>query len=224
MEQAPLDGIPAPEKPTLRGRFSALAVKTVHPFMAQKDIRHYLNGVNVRLMSSASGVMLVATDGNRFIVMRDPNGTLDKPVVLRIDKDALKHMGDPKTTLDLMSNGEVLISDSNNIELFIQPGQSIIVDGAAQFPRIENIISLAGYSEGIRGQVSPAYLAEVLTVGEAFGGVQFFTRDPDSPILFVLSGMGDLQCFGGVMPRRDPFESLPSWFPMRTEPSTLGDV
>lgn len=222
VDQPQLEGIPPPAPSKLIARFSALAVKTVYPFMAKRDIRYYLNGINVRPLAGG-GVMLVATDGHRFIVMRDPDGRTEAPIVVRVDKDGLKHAEVPGGTFDVMENGEAKIVDEHGKELFIQPGQSII-DEAGSFPRIENVVTLAGYAEGITGSVNPAYLSAALEIGDVFGGVRFFTRDPDSPLLFVFTGLAALECFGGVMKMHDSFESLPAWFPLRTAPTTLGDV
>lgn len=219
--QPELSGMPPPPKVELVARFSALAVKTIFPFAARKDIRFYLNGINARPLEKG-GVMLVATDGRRFVVIRDPDGHVEASIVLRVDKDGLKHAEHARNTFDVYSNGEAKISDEHGHELFIQPGKSILEDAAGQYPRIENVVALTGYKEGINGAVDPTYLTAALEIGDAFGGVRFFTRDPDSPLLFVFSGLAALECFGGVMRMRDSFENLPAWFPGRTEPTTLG--
>lgn len=222
-EQPELSGLPPREPTVMLARISALAVKTVYPFMAKKDIRYYLNGINVRPLE-AGGVMIVATDGHRFIVIRDPDGHTDKPLVVEVNKDGLKHAEAKAASFDVYSTGEAKIVDEHGQDLFIQPGRSLIEDGAAQYPRIENIVTLNGYTEGINGVMNPSYLIDALEVGDSFKGVRFFTRDPDSPLLFVLSGLASLECFGGIAKARDSFESLPAWFPARTPPTTLGDV
>jgi hypothetical protein len=106
--------------------------------------------------------------------------------------------------------------------LFIQPGNSII---EADFPRIERVASTLGYKEGIAGAVNPTYLADALAIAKSFGNsIRFFTRDGDSPLNFVLGGLGDLECFGGIMKLRDSFDALPAWFPIPGEVETLADV
>jgi DNA polymerase III sliding clamp (beta) subunit (PCNA family) len=202
-------------------RVSAVAVKLVFPFAATQDIRYYLNGVNIRPLDDGS-VMVVASDGHRLIVVRDPNGYAEREMIVRIDKDALKHASNAKHTLDVMSNGMAMFSGDVAQPLFIQPGNSLI---EGTFPRVERIISTIGYREGIHGAVNPTYLTEALTIAKSFGNsIRFFTRDADSPLNFVLGGLGDLECFGGIMKLRDNFDVLPGWFPRPTAPSSLDEV
>lgn len=222
-EQATIDGIPeAQQEPShMIARISAVAVKLVFPFVAQQDIRYYLNGINIRPLEDGSA-MVVATDGHRYIVVRDPHGYVEKEVIVNVSKDALKHAGNAKHTLDVMSNGSAMISGEVAQPLFIQPGNSLV---EADFPRIERVASVIGYQEGISGAVNPRYLADALAIGKSFGNsIRFFTRDSDSPLTFVLGGLGDLECFGGIMKMRESFDALPAWFPAPGEVETLADV
>lgn len=223
-DQLGIEGLPpaqAPGAPHLVCRINAAAVKMVFPFVAKDDIRFYLNGINVRPLEDGS-VMVVATDGHRYIVVRDPNGFAEKEIITAVSKDALKHANNAKHSLDVMSDGRAMISDQVAQPLFIQPGNSII---EANYPRIERVASVTGYKEGISGSVYPRYLNDALTIGKGFGdSIRFFTRDEDSPLLFLISGIGELECFGGIMKRRDNFDALPAWFPLPGEVETLSDV
>jgi len=222
-EQASLDGMhdvdPSPGH--MIARVSAVAVKLVFPFAAQQDIRYYLNGINIRPLLDGT-VMVVASDGHRIIVVRDPHGYAEREMIVRVDKDALKHASNAKHTLDVMSNGTAMFSGEVAQPLFIQPGNSLI-DGA--FPRVERVIGTVGYREGIHGPVNPSYLTDALAIAKSFGNsIRFFTRDADSPLNFVLGGLGDLECFGGIMKLRDNFDVLPRWFPMPGEVDSLNDI
>lgn len=222
-EQIAIDGLPTPDQDAahLIARISAVAVRLVFPFVAQQDIRFYLNGINIRPLADGS-VMVVATDGHRYIVVRDPHGIAEKEIIVNISRDALKHAASAKNSLDVMSNGAAMISGEVAQPLFIQPGNSLI-EGA--FPRIERVASTIGYKEGISGAVNPRYLADALAIGKSFGdSIRFFTRDSDSPLTFVLGGLGDLECFGGIMKMRESFEALPTWFPVPGEVSSLDDI
>lgn len=222
-EQATLEGVPEGEKPDVHMivRVSAVAAKLVFPFAAVQDIRYYLNGINIRPLEDG-GVMVVATNGHRYIVVRDPNGYVEREVIVSLSKDALKHAGNAKHTLDVMSNGSAMISDQVAQPLFIQPGNSII---EGEFPRIERVASLIGYKEGIVGAVNPRYLDDALTIGKSFGSsIRFYTRDADSPLTFVIAGLGDLECFGGIMKLRECFDTLPQWFPTPGPVETLSDI
>ena len=222
-EQAVLDGVPAAENPAghLIARISAAAVRMVFPFVAQQDVRYYLNGINIRPLADNS-VMVVATDGHRYLVVRDSKGFAERELIVSLSKDAMKHAANAKHTLDVMSNGGAMISDAAAQPLFIQPGNALI---EANFPRIERVASVLGYKEGISGAVNAKYLNDALTLGKNFGGsIRFFTRDADSPLTFVLGGLGDLECFGGIMKVRDSFDALPEWFPEPGEISSLADA
>jgi DNA polymerase III sliding clamp (beta) subunit (PCNA family) len=221
-EQVSLEGIPEQELAAhMIARVSAVAVKLVFPFAAVQDIRYYLNGINIRPLEDGT-VMIVATNGHRYIVVRDPNGFAEREIIVSISKDALKHATNAKHTLDVMSNGSAMFSGDVAQPLFIQPGNSII---EADFPRIERVASTLGYKEGIAGAVNPTYLADALAIAKSFGNsIRFFTRDGDSPLNFVLGGLGDLECFGGIMKLRDSFDALPAWFPIPGEVETLADV
>ena len=202
-------------------RISAVAVKLVFPFVAQQDIRFYLCGINIRPLEDGS-VMVVATNGHRYIVARDPHGFAEKEIIVSVNKDALKHATSPKHSFDVMSNGSAMFSGEVAQPLFIQPGNSLI---EAKFPRIERVASTVGYKEGISGAVNPRYLHDALMIGKSFGeSIRFFTRDSDSPLTFVLGGLGDLECFGGIMKMKESFEALPSWFPVPGEIETLDDI
>jgi hypothetical protein len=79
-------------------------------------------------------------------------------------------------------------------QLFVQPGRSLI-EGA--FPRIENVASVSGYKEGLSGAVNPTYLADALEISSQFGSIRFFTRDQDSPLMFVYGGLDDWNASAG---------------------------
>lgn len=222
-QQASIEGVEQAEKDPVHmiARVSAVAVKMVYPFMAQNDIRFYLNAVNIRPLEDGSA-MVVATDGHRYVVVRDPNGIAEKELIVNVSKDALKHAANAKHTLDVMSNGNAMISGQFAEQLFVQPGNSPL---EANYPRIERVASTLGYKEGISGAVNPRYLADALTIGKNYGGtIRFFSRDGDSPLTFLLGGIGELECFGGIMKVRDSFEALPSWFPRATEATSLDEV
>lgn len=221
-EQVALEGIPE-EAPAAHmiARISAVAVKLVYPFAAAQDIRYYLNGINIRPLDDGT-VMIVATNGHRYIVVRDPNGFIERELIVSISKDGLKHAANAKHTFDVMSNGSAMFCGPVAEPLFIQPGNSII---EADFPRIERVASTIGYKEGIAGAVNPTYLADALAIAKSFGNsIRFFTRDDDSPLNFVLGGLGDLEVFGGIMKMRESFDALPAWFPAPGEVNTLADI
>jgi DNA polymerase III sliding clamp (beta) subunit (PCNA family) len=212
-EQLSIEGVPAAqpestEAPHMIARINALAVKIAYPFMAKDDIRFYLNGLNIRPLEDGS-TMIVATDGHRYLVVHDQAGFAEKEIIVSIKKDCLK-CASSKSTFDVMSSGSAFINDEHGMPLFVQPGSSLV---EGDFPRIENVVSAIGYSEGISGAINPAYLKDALAIGQHFNSIRFFTKDQDSALVFVVGGMGDLEVFGGIMKLRESFEQLPTWFP-----------
>lgn len=224
-KQGELEGMDQPPEPPARmvARVSAIAVKLVYPFIAKNDVRYYLCGVNIRPLEDGA-VMLTATDGHRYIVIRDPNGFTEAEITVRVDKDGLKHASEAGSTFDVMSNGKAMILGKVAQDLFLQPGKSVI-DEADAYPRIERVANVTGYREGITGSINPRYLTDALEAGTGFGSVRFYTRDDsDTALMFVYGGIGELECFGGIMRLRDQLNELPKWFPKPKEPGTLHDV
>lgn len=213
-EQLLLEGVQAaiPEQPdgapSMIARVNALALKIAFPFMAKDDIRFYLNGLNIRPLDDGS-LMIVATDGHRYVVVHDTKGYAERELIVTVKKDCLKSASGT-ATFDVMSNGSASINDEHGLPLFVQPGNSLI---EAEFPRIENVVSTLGYKEGMSGAINPSYLKDALLIGQHFNSIRFFTKDQDSALVFVVGGMGDLEVFGGIMKLRESFEQLPSWFP-----------
>jgi hypothetical protein len=212
-EQLSIEGIAAAESeqteaPHMIARINALAVKIAFPFAAKDDIRFYLNGLNIRPLEDGS-VMIVATDGHRYLVVRDQKGYAEKEVIVSVKKDSLKS-ANSKNTFDVMSNGSAFVNDEHGMPLFVQPGSSLV---EGEFPRIESVVSTIGYKEGISGAINPSYLKDALALGQHFNSIRFFTKDQDGALVFVVGGMGDLEVFGGIMKLRESFEQLPAWFP-----------
>lgn len=200
----------AGEKEHLIVRVNSVAIMAAFPFIAVKDVRYYLCGVNIRPLDDGS-VMVVATDGHRFIIIRDPAGYAENECIVSVSKDAIKHAAQ-MVTFDVMSDGSALWNDKSTSPLFVQPGKSTI-DG--EFPRIESVVNTLGYEEGIRGAINMNYLSDVLKIkiGAKTPAVRFFTSDDGAPLLFLLSGIGEIEVFGGIMKMNDSTEWLPSWLP-----------
>ena len=195
-------------------RVNSVAIKAAFPFIAEDDVRFYLCGLNIRPLDDGS-VMVVATDGHRFVIVRDPNGYAETEVIVSISKDAIKH-ATTTVTLDVMNNGSAVWNDAAMQPVFVQPGKSVI-DG--DFPRIESVVDCTGYLEGITGAVNMNFLADALKIkmGTKAPAIRFFSRDEDSPLLFLLSGIGEVEVLGGIMKVRDSLGWLPTWLPARGE-------
>ena len=210
LQQPPLNDEPN----RLIARVNSVAIKAAFPFIAQDDVRYYLCGVNIRPLEDGS-VMVVATDGHRFIIIRDPAGYAEEECIISVSKDAIKH-ADSMVTFDVMSDGAAMWDDKSMAPLFIQPGNSIV---KGDFPRIESVVNVLGYNEGITGAVNMNYLADVLRIkiGTKAPAVRFFSSDEGAPLLFLLAGIGEIEVFGGIMKMQEVTDWLPRWLPKAGE-------
>jgi hypothetical protein len=194
-------------------RVNSTAIRAVFPFIAKDDVRSYLCGVNIRPLEDGS-VMIAATDGCKFIIVRDPKGYTEKEMIVRVPKDAIRH-ADADVTFDVMNNGLVLWNEENS-PVFIQPGNSIM---GGIFPRIETVINPVGYIEGFKGAVNINHLADAISIktGAKPPALRFFSRDEDSPMLFMASGIDEIEIIGGFTKIRDTNAVLPDWLPKNGE-------
>ena len=196
--------------PHMIAMVNAIAVKIVFPFVAKNDIRFYLNGVNIRPLDDG-GVMIAACDGTRLIVVRDPDGWVDREMIVSVHKDGLKHAAADGQFV-VMSNGSAWFQDNVALPRFIQPGDSR-VDG--DFPRFEKVLDIEGFEEGIFGAVNPGFLRDALAIDAAPApSIRFWTRrDDDSPLIFQVEQVAGLEAIGAIMKMRGVPSVLPAWLP-----------
>jgi hypothetical protein len=201
------------EPPHMVARINAVAVKIVFPFIAQKDVRLYLCGMNIRPLE-AGGVMISATDGHRLIVVRDPDGYVEEELIVAVSKDAIKHCAVESEWI-VMSNGNAWVQDAvTAAQTFIQPGNSRI-DG--QYPRYEGILTMrSNHREGIHGAVNPDFLRDALAIdtGSTSPTIRFWsTVDGSGALLFRVDQAAGLDAVGAIMPLRNVERELPTWIP-----------
>ncbi len=195
-------------------KINGIVPKILFPFVAKQDIRYYLNGINIRPLIEG-GVMISASDGHRLIVVRDPEGFVDREIIVSVLKDGLKH-GTADGEFIVMSDGASWWQSSTASPLFIQPGNSLI-DG--QFPRFEGIFRNSHrYTEGIRGAFNPSYLRDALAIdtGSQTPSIRFWTNphDEHSPLIFKVDQVAGLEAVGAVMSLRGQADRIPTWIPM----------
>lgn len=199
--------------PHMIASINAVAVKIVFPFIAQKDVRMYLCGMNIRPLE-AGGVMISATDGHRLIVVRDPDGYVEEEMIVAVSKDAIKHCV-VESEWVVMSNGSAWVQDEvTATQTFIQPGNSRI-DGI--YPRYEGILTMRSiHREGIHGAVNPDFLRDALAIdtGSSSPTIRFWsTLDGSGALLFRVDQAAGLDAVGAIMPLRDVERELPTWIP-----------
>ncbi|WP_119309670.1 hypothetical protein [Cohaesibacter haloalkalitolerans] len=86
-------------------------------FVSKDGLRYYLNGVLIE-PDPRGGIFLVATDGHRLVVFRDPDGMTDKPHILPVPKhlfDACKYSAKAGKR-ELMADGDLIHLYENIVE------------------------------------------------------------------------------------------------------------
>jgi hypothetical protein len=81
----------------------------IQPFVSKDETRYYLQGFLVEPCASG-GVLLVATDGNRMLVIRDEAGSCDAPEIVRLEKETIAACRPTKpgpARMLLLRNGKV---------------------------------------------------------------------------------------------------------------------
>jgi len=207
-----------------------------------EETRYYLNGVYVEPCEQG-GVLLVATDGHRLIVIRDENGFTPEPVIIQVDKGELK-----KFKPDSRATKQLVIEDISKFETIPaslrwideEDGQSITFDTLqvkrvnGTFPDWRRIMPRQFKPGASHQSFNADYIASFgkarTLIGEAFGftgkqaekgRVTFTATDhPRNPCLIGLPGYENI-AFGVLMPMQGDMPSVPAWSgvqPMVEEP------
>lgn len=111
-------------------KFSGRGIGFLSHYMAKQDIRYYLNGICLRPLSAEAGggVLGAATNGHVMGLWHDPDGQVDREVILKITPELVracsrrvpkKLAGEPMLTL-LGGRLACMIEDA---ELYIQPNE-----------------------------------------------------------------------------------------------------
>lgn len=193
-------------------KFRASFAGMVKPFMAHKDIRYYINGINVRPCAQG-GVILCATDGHRLAAVHDKDGECEQEVIVAFNAPTslLKHENHVE-----LKDGRLVIWNKKQGELFVQPGNPVI-DG--KYPDYLKVIP--GPDQlvlGVPGGYQARYLADLYAVAEKqrFCGVAFYHRKDSAnpanePLVVRYSAFPELVVM--VMPISiDKFQdTLPEW-------------
>lgn len=127
-------------------RFNAKYLPMLLPFVADCDIRYYLEGISVE-PAEGGGVYLVATDGHKLIAVHDAGGLCSEPTIIRVSRDVKRHCKPRLKPSVLVRRGlesagfpfvevnpiteRLIVADFE--ERFVQPGKCII-GGCAKFP------------------------------------------------------------------------------------------
>lgn len=202
-------------------KLTARLLPLVAPFMAQGDIRYYLNGINVR-PHPEGGALIAACDGHTLGVIydRDAEG-VETDMVLKIDKRTIAACAVYKYCQNrfLSLKNDRLTVEANGVEEHIQAGNPII-DG--KFPDYQNVIpDSQKLKPGLLGCFNNEYVARLHLVAKqarklGFGkwlGVEFFNSEDKREGAAVARIQGIDDFLSVIMPLcRDNVEiAVPSW-------------
>ena len=112
-------------------KLPAPAIAFLAPFVAQKDIRYYLNGLNVRPLSAeeGGGVLLAATNGHIAGLWHAADATCERMATLHITSEtveacrknsAVRHVTIANDRLAVIEQ----VGDQPPVEIYIQPSNT----------------------------------------------------------------------------------------------------
>lgn len=112
-------------------KLPAPAIAFLAPFVAQKDIRYYLNGLNVRPLSAeeGGGVLLAATNGHIAGLWHAADATCERQATLHITSETVEACRKNSDVRHVMiSNNRLVVMEQIGkqppVEIFIQPSNT----------------------------------------------------------------------------------------------------
>jgi len=112
-------------------KLPALAIAFLAPFIAQKDIRYYLNGLNVRPLSAeeGGGVLLAATNGHIAGLWHAADATCERQATLHITSETVDACRQKSNVRHVTITNDRLavieqVGKQPPVEIFIQPSNT----------------------------------------------------------------------------------------------------
>ena len=161
-----MENTTAGEAPVIQ--FAAKALAPVALFMAQTDVRYYLNGICVMPNKGGSGCFVVGCDGHRLAVWHDPDGVCTKLTVLKVGKELIsasrKKVG--KDGKICFEDGRIVLRDRHEQEVFIQAGKAEIecseTPSCGGYPDIWRVVPKASnLHPGLHGAINGRYIEAI---------------------------------------------------------------
>lgn len=193
---------------SIRASYARLAMTA----RATKDLRWCLCGIRVEPREEG-GAYIVATDGHRMIVIIDPDGACDAPIILNPDRAtaaALPRVGHKddtdKATLELsewLGKPALLVRDPKGSATRLQIGAPIL---EGSYPKWRGVIpDFALLTENRMPKIQPRFLAEpfaaIISSRRGPNSVQAFQSAPREPIALRINELDNVLYI--VMPMRE---------------------
>lgn len=188
-------------------KFDADLFHIAYGFTSHDETRFYLWGVFIE-PHPEQGVLMVATDGHRLIVIHDEDGFAKDKIIVRMDKSPLSLCKKRSTEVQVLADGMAFVLCEQK---HIGVQEDAIIDGV--FPNWRRVLptgitekpTLTGYNGRFFGEFSAA--AKRLTGSERL----FFSASKGEPFLINFSGQA--KAFGVMMPMAtdESFVGLPDF-------------
>lgn len=213
-------------------KFSGRGLAFLSHYMAQNDIRYYLNGIYLAPMPSGQGVIGAATNGHVMGIWRDPDGRIERPVIARISKGLASACRKPDTSIENIDGRLTCVQHKPGegggaFELYVQPNDKPIAfartpgvepwEVEGKFPAVSRVVpKLSDAALGVEATVNATYLgliAASLPGTKRYGNGVFMRQvHKDGSVLVLCPNVQEAVIV--VMPMRgDPLDNhwLPAW-------------
>lgn len=197
-------------------------------FVAQGDIRYYLNGINVRPLAGG-GVTICATNGHMLGVYRDLAGVCSQEVTPSFGSKVMaacaEQIDDERVVV--LRHGRLTVLDQCDNEVCIQAGNPVI-DSQTAFPRFETVVpAAADLRPGLVSCISGRLLKKLARAANSarkvlasnssrvgLDGLHFFNVNGDvnkCTVAHIDVAPDFLAIVMPLRPVRDITQPLPSW-------------
>ena len=204
----------AQERPALQ--ISAGLLGFAAELSSQEGTRYYLNGVYVEPCAEG-GVTATATDGHRLISIRDPDGHIDRPLILRAAKPFLAECRRYPTTPVIARELSVrFIAERIPQKRGQRAGYGIVETIDGTFPNWRALVPQKMPDESVVTPIRARYLSAFAGLAGAdrhSGAIMVVSGTKDGPSFVFPASKGVFDWVGIVMPMRgdDIPSSLPAW-------------
>jgi len=191
-------------------------VAAVAQFKAGHDIRYYLNGVYVE-PGPDGGAMIVATNGHALCLWLDPDGVVDRPVILRTGGPLLTACARKDAKYLKLTSDRLTVTDKNDQELFVQPNkEKWEIEG--KFPDWKRVIPETSDVASLFDALNPSYVSLVtrtLKIGTTSdkweNGICFNQSAKNHGIVVTSTSMKAENFLAVIMPLRECEARKPKW-------------
>ena len=180
-------------------KFDADLYHIAYAFTGREETRFYLSGVLIE-PHPEQGVLLVATDGHRLIVIHDEDGFAKEKIIVRMDKSPLSLC--KKRSTEVVNREVEVFADGMAFVLreykHIGVQDDAIIDGT--FPNWRGVLPTGITEKPTLTALNGHFLGEFSAAAKRLTGSEclFFAASKGKP--FLINFAGETQAFGVMMP------------------------